>query len=83
MAHYNINQGVKVKLTEMGLLILKQQHDDLYNHANIAHEYVEPNIDKDGYSLFTMHSLMYRFGVYLTMGCDIPFEPDIILVECK
>ncbi len=71
---FNMNNSVKVKLSDIGHSELKRQHDALYADLNIDKEYVKRNTDSDGYSSFQMHDLMNTFGHMMVMGHQTPFE---------
>ena len=71
---FNMNNSVKVKLNDIGHAELKRQHDALYSDIGIDKEYVNRNVDRDGYSSFQMHDLMNTFGHMMVMGCKTPFE---------
>lgn len=75
--NFNINNAVKVKLTDAGRKELKRQHDDL----GIKKEYKEIPTDKDGYSSFQLHTLMNSFGHMMVMGVEPPFEITIRIHE--
>lgn len=78
---FNINDYVKVKLTEKGKYIYYHQFDDM--NANIPKmdgkplNPIELKYDDEGYVKFQMWHLMEIFGKYLFNGCDIPFETTI------
>lgn len=55
---FNINEQVKVKLTQYGLDILKQQHDALRDMFPSIDEYTPPYVDENGWSSFQLWSLM-------------------------
>lgn len=79
---FNVNDYVKVKLTKKGLEILKEQHAQLqsyYHKHNI--EFDPPSVDEDGYSSFQMHYLMNIFGPGMLLGCEVPFETEIIIED--
>lgn len=66
---FNINQYVKVKITKHGKDIL------------VKDEYPYPyKEDKDGWSKWQMWHLMEQFGQYIYLGCEPPFETEIILL---
>lgn len=71
---FNINDTVKVKLTEHG----KKIHRG--NNSNFT--YTPPREDENGYSSWQMWSLMEEFGSHCRIGFDNPFETDI-LIELK
>lgn len=77
---FNVNHEVRVKLTEHGLKILKQQHDELFMRAMRAPIWQPPAVDAEGYSKFQLHDLMYTFGECMLLGNSIlPFETEILL----
>lgn len=65
---FNINDYVKVKLTEHGKKILKEK--DINN-----------SVDENGYTKFQLWDIMNIFGEYCILGCDVPFETEIIIPE--
>lgn len=82
----NINDIVKVKLTDLGVSILLEKHNDFNDFMwekgiRRASEFKEFEVkrDEEGYTSFQLWDLMNIFGPYLTLGTDIPFETDIIL----
>ncbi|WP_321388692.1 hypothetical protein [uncultured Enterococcus sp.] len=71
---FNINQFVKVKLTETGIKIYQEK---FLKYGGKAPELI---IDDNGFSKFQMHDLMNTFGEYLFMGnIDMPFETNILI----
>lgn len=80
---FNVNDFVKVKLTEHGLRMLQKQHVDLFScHPTImrAPIWQPPAIDAEGYSKFQLHVLMDLFGRQMQMGSSqLPFETNILL----
>lgn len=77
----NINDEVKVKLTEFGIKVLKQKHDELNKmikeRGGKGTEFVL-RIDEDGYYKTQLHNLMHTFGEYTTLGIkELPFETEI------
>jgi len=85
---FNINNYVKVKLTQVGIDELKRQHEE----QKIAHErlrsqgiddFVLPKVDADGYSEFQLFNLMAIFGDLMWEGLASPFEIEIIIDEPK
>lgn len=67
---FNVNNYVKVKLTERGKAIMKKE--------GVLREY---KADKDGFSKWQLWELMRVFGNYLFNGCEIPFEMEIEISE--
>lgn len=71
--NFNINEKVKIKLTEMGKQILQEQGRKF-------------TIDEEGYTTFQLWDLMSIFGEDIYMGMrlpHIPFEPNIILLDAE
>lgn len=75
MKQFNMNNLVKVKLTESGLKILQTEKEkDQY--------FLIPKVDEDGYANFPLWKLMNVFGDYLFMGNnDLPFDLDILISD--
>ena len=80
---FNINDCVKVKLTEKGKRIYYHQHDELNNeilkYGGSLISPIELKYDDEGYVKFQMWHLMEVFGKHLRLGCDTPFETTIKL----
>lgn len=78
----NLNDYVKVKLTDAGREYLKQyaaEFNKQYPKVNIRMERKE---DRHGYSRWQLHDLINTFGGGVAIGKDLLFETDI-LVEIK
>lgn len=72
---FNINQNVKVKLTEEGKKILA-----IYHHGDVPDWYSEYYVDSNGWWTFQCHTLMRIFGNSLFIGNHKPpFETDILI----
>lgn len=67
----NLNNYIKVKLTEYGRVI--------YRNSFVKLGLPEPKIrvDEDGYTRFQMHVFINVFGEYIHIGCDLPCLPDV------
>lgn len=74
----NLNDIVKVKLTPLGVEIYYHQYDDLNKkikeNGGTQLEPRMPQIDKDGYTEFTLWSFMELYGKHIGM-C----KPNVIL----
>ena len=94
MKALNISELVKVKLTEEGIRILENRHNNLLNQYSdkpevrkTLGEFKMPEVDENGYSSFQLWELMNIFGSYMYNGNPkFPFEttigiPDEYLVD--
>lgn len=68
----NINDTVKVKLTEHGKNLIKRR-PEYYNWKLIT--------DENGYSEWQLWHLFQTFEGHLGLGFTLPFETEIILIE--
>ncbi len=80
---FNINDYVKVKLTEKGKYIYYHQFDDINERirkigGNLLNP-IELKYDDEGYVELQMWHFMEIFGKHLCNGCDIPFYTTIKL----
>lgn len=76
--NFNINDAVRVKLTDFGRGIHKQQFDDLANRfPSVQYSYTPPKEDKDGWSEWQGWVLMETFGEHIGLGGPNPFETTI------
>lgn len=72
----NLNDQVKVRLSEKAKAHLKKSNIIFWTEANISDSYrkemidsyTQPEVDADGYSEFTLHELMHKFGPVLVTG---------------
>lgn len=82
---FNVNNLVKVKLNDFGHLILKEDHYVFVNSIPIQKRnnfpYTEPKIDSEGYSKFQMWEIFRTFGRYISLGQNLPFDSEIILLK--
>ena len=77
---FNLNQNVRVQLTEEGREIHRKGYEDLVKQfPNISYEYEVPKEDKDGWSKWQMWNLIQIFGSHIAMGIASPFNTTIIL----
>lgn len=77
---FNINDYVKVKLTDHGREIHKQQYEQWFKDMP-WYEYTPPQEDAEGWSKWQMWDLMQTFGAVLYNGCKLPFETEIEIEE--
>ncbi|WP_178137406.1 hypothetical protein [Tepidibacter thalassicus] len=84
---FNYNQEVKVKLTQLGLKILKERHDrlneELKSRGHKGLNKFTVKIDENGYSSFQLWDLMNIFGEYMAIGCETPFDGNMIFLEAR
>lgn len=77
---FNINDKVKVRLTEHGHSILKSRYDELTSGMPIFksnYPFQRPEEDSDGWSEWPLWDLMYQFGKHTYDGSGLPFHADI------
>lgn len=83
MIKININDIVKVKLTEHAIKILRMYHDRATaRYPRGARPFVPPKTDEDGYTKYQLHNLMHTFGQEV-WSSKLIFEDNEILVEVK
>ena len=82
MKIFNVNNSVKVKLTEKGLDIYWEDNRDLPEKIRPSINELRNRVDKDGYHSFQMWSLMRIFGNHIGMCVDVPFDANM-LVDVK
>ncbi len=84
---FNINDFVKVKLTEEGMRILEAQYNELLKQMppqarKSMGPFKKPKADKEGYSEFQLWDLMHHFGEYMYNGNpNSPFFNNIKISE--
>lgn len=81
MIKVNINDVVKVKLTEHGIDILKKKHKEFFDVYGVGSAEYEPKVDEQGYASFQIHRLIEELGPYVGIGKKLPFETEIIVLD--
>ena len=83
MKSFNINNIVKVKLTEHGKQMLEQDHNEFWGSLGVLkdHPYKPPEVDEQGYTNFHLWVLMNKLGKYCWIGREMPFETIILIDE--
>ena len=81
----NLNDRVKVKLTPLGVEIYYHQYDELNkitkSNGGTPLEPVMPQIDKDGYTEFTLHHFISLYGKHIGMAKPNVIQPlNIVIV---
>ena len=76
----NLNNNVKVKLTQYGKEILKHNHQELSNKLTYQlGSYKEPTEDSEGYVQMQLWVVMSTFGPYLSMSGTLPIDTEIVI----
>ena len=82
----NLNEQVKVKLTPLGAEIYYHQYDELNKkikeNGGTQLEPIMPEIDKDGFTKFTLWHFMELYGEHIGMCKPNVIEP-LDIVYCK
>ena len=82
MKELNLRSEVKVKLTEKGIQILKELHEDISKLAPGVGDFELPYVDDEGYTTWPLWNLMHTFGKYMYIGESmLPFEENIRIPE--
>jgi hypothetical protein len=79
MVKFNVNSMVKVKLTDIGWGILRDDRERMKKGIP-THDWSLPKPDEDGYLTYQFWCFMQLFGPHIHMGMLTPFETDILLV---
>lgn len=81
---FNINDNVKVRLTELGRKILDDQHCAHEARFPAVKQFGrhDPQEDGDGWSKWQLWELMNKFGAHLGNGRPTPFH-TIIRIDDK
>jgi hypothetical protein len=81
----NVNMFVKVKLTDYGISILKEKHDNLNDaikkNGGKGYGDFEVKLDEDGYYRTQMWELMRDFGDTMSFSNRNPFDLNIIVTN--
>src|SRR5690348_10918622 len=74
---FNINDHVRIKLTDSGRKVLKAHYDSI----ELPPDFQRPSKSEDanGFSEWQLHEVMYIFGRSVYIGCETPFETNIKL----
>lgn len=80
--NFNINNIVKIKLTNHGRDICKRRYDDSRPYSvGCPCDYVPPEEDEEGWSRWQAWQLMEVFGAKIGPGLPTPFDANIIIEE--
>ena len=81
----NLNDYVKVKLTDLGKDIYYHQFDNLIEVNPMITSYISPHypkIDEEGYTQFQLWEFMQLYGKHIGMGKPNVIEP-LEIIRCK
>lgn len=73
---FNVNNKVKVKVTEFGEQVLRKRHEEVNKHFLESSEF-QLEKDGEGFTEFQLWELMSIFGEHLYNGAEVPFETTI------
>ena len=74
----NINDVVKVRLTEYGRKIHRGNHQKFWSMLGKCDvKYFPPEEDENGWSEWQLWDLMNEFGKHVGLGSKLPFETEI------
>ena len=80
----NLNDWVKVKLTERGKDIYRRDRTEVANIVKTGNVQIEPNIDDEGFTKFQLWHFIEIFGKYIGMCEDAVIMPlEIVPVDDK
>lgn len=82
MVRINLNEPIKVRLTDFGKDIYYHQYDDL--NERCGKEVCKPSFpktDKDGYATFQLWCFIELYGDYIGMGKKNVIQPLEIVYE--
>lgn len=81
MKSFNINNNLRVKLTEFGKQMLEQDYNEFWSsHGKLdKFLYEPPKEDEDGYVKFQGWVLFEKLGKYCGLGCELPFDIAILI----
>lgn len=81
---FNLNDCVKVKLSDKGLELMRKEHEEFEDvfaakRGGKRKPFTPPPVDKDGYSTWQLWHLMQTFGKHISLGLRTPFEDGNII----
>lgn len=77
---FNINNKVRVRLTDVGRAAMVENHKRLYG-VNAGKFEVRTAKESDGWSEWQLWDLMREFGPHIHMAGPTPFETTIEIVD--
>lgn len=79
MSEFNLNNKVRVKLTDHGRAVLEVEHSKFWREAGRTMPYTPPKEDADGWSEWQLWQLMSTLGGHLGLGFAKVMETTIQL----
>lgn len=81
MIEFNINNNVRVKLTDAGRAIVRADREEtnaaIRNNGGTSEMPLTVKEDEHGWSTWQLWSLMQTFGPHVGLGCVMPFDAVI------
>jgi hypothetical protein len=77
---FNVNDGVRIKLNDIGREILRQQNIEFVERSSGKFWPSMPKEDADGWSEWQLWDVMHRFGDHMRLGMVVPFETAIEII---
>lgn len=74
---FNLNDMVRVKLTDKGREVHRADYDKLCEGWPTAPAYRPPEEDAEGWSVWQLWCLMHQMGPHCSNGGDVPVETGI------
>ena len=74
---FNINEHVRVRLTDFGREVMQKNHAQIAAQINGPYPFLPKEEDADGWSTWQLWHLMHEFGAYTINGGPVPFEMTI------
>lgn len=81
MTKINLNDIIKVKLTDRGKDIFYHQHDEFNQCARKIIKPSYPKVDEEGFTSFQLWYFMQLYGPHIHMGMDNFIEHNNIYFE--
>ena len=73
----NVNNRVKVKLTEDGQAIVREHYAKILGYA------AGVMADEEGYTSFQVYEFMKIFGNHMSLGRKLPFDACILIETAR
>jgi hypothetical protein len=80
---FNINDKVRVKLTDHGRAVMAANHAELLESLPKLPAFALPKEDADGWSEWQLWHLMSEFGQHMINGAPLCFEATIEIPESR